>query len=150
MFFYLYMIVDIYSRKIITWEIHEEQSDDLAALLIKKAYLSKIGDIFISDLNDPVAGMISILGVRLSADKSIANVYYSILVDENKEDIIKKVNHAVSFVRRLLSQRIHLRYVPRLVFIEDTSIQYSIYIEKRIDEICKRKDDNEDEYSKDQ
>jgi transposase InsO family protein len=41
MFFYLYMIVDIYSRKIITWEIHEEQSDDLAALLIKKAYLSE-------------------------------------------------------------------------------------------------------------
>jgi transposase InsO family protein len=41
MFFYLYMIVDIYSRKIIAWEIHEEQSDESASLLIRKAYMSE-------------------------------------------------------------------------------------------------------------
>lgn len=41
MFFYLYMIIDIYSRKIIAWEIHEEQSDKSASQLIKKAYMSE-------------------------------------------------------------------------------------------------------------
>jgi transposase InsO family protein len=40
-FFYLYMIVDIYSRKIVAWEVHEEQSDEFASLLAKKAYLSE-------------------------------------------------------------------------------------------------------------
>ena len=37
MFFYLYLIVDIFSRKIVGWEVHECESADLAAALIQKA-----------------------------------------------------------------------------------------------------------------
>ena len=29
MFFYLYLIVDIFSRKIVGWEVHERESADL-------------------------------------------------------------------------------------------------------------------------
>ena len=41
MFFYLYLIVDIYSRKIVGWEVHERESAELAALLIEKAVLAE-------------------------------------------------------------------------------------------------------------
>lgn len=41
MFFYLYMIMDIYSRKIIGWEVHPMESADLSAVLINKAVLSE-------------------------------------------------------------------------------------------------------------
>jgi transposase InsO family protein len=37
MFFYLYLIVDIFSRKIVGWEVHERESADLAAILVQKA-----------------------------------------------------------------------------------------------------------------
>ena len=37
MFFYLYLIVDIFSRKIVGWEVHERETADLAAMLIEKA-----------------------------------------------------------------------------------------------------------------
>ena len=37
MFFYLYLIVDIFSRKIVGWEVHERESADLAAALIRQA-----------------------------------------------------------------------------------------------------------------
>ena len=37
MFFYLYLIVDIFSRKIVGWEVHEREAADLAATLIQKA-----------------------------------------------------------------------------------------------------------------
>jgi len=40
-FFYLYMIVDIYSRKIVGWEVHERESAELAAMLIRKAVLAE-------------------------------------------------------------------------------------------------------------
>ncbi|MEI4234669.1 ATP-binding protein [Roseovarius sp. D22-M7] len=36
MFFYLYLIVDIFSRKIVGWEVHERESADLAATLIRR------------------------------------------------------------------------------------------------------------------
>ena len=37
MFFYLYLIVDIYSRKIVGWEVHERESAELAAGLLERA-----------------------------------------------------------------------------------------------------------------
>ena len=41
MFFYLYLIVDIFSRKIVGWEVHERESADHAAVLIRKAVLAE-------------------------------------------------------------------------------------------------------------
>jgi len=41
MFFYLYLIVDIFSRKIVGWEVHEHESADLAAVLIRQAVLAE-------------------------------------------------------------------------------------------------------------
>ena len=37
MFFYLYLIVDIYSRKIVGWEVHERESASFAAGLLERA-----------------------------------------------------------------------------------------------------------------
>ena len=41
MFFYLYLIVDIFSRKIVGWEVHERESADMAAILIRQAVLAE-------------------------------------------------------------------------------------------------------------
>ena len=41
MFFRLYLVMDIYSRKIVGWEIHENETAEHAALLIRKACLSE-------------------------------------------------------------------------------------------------------------
>ena len=41
LYFYLYMIVDIYSRKIVGWSIHEVESSEHAASLIKQACLDE-------------------------------------------------------------------------------------------------------------
>jgi len=35
-FFYLYLVEDVWSRKILGWEVHEEESDELAAVLIER------------------------------------------------------------------------------------------------------------------
>ena len=41
MFFYLYMIVDIYSRKIVGWEVNAVENSERAALLLQKAVLAE-------------------------------------------------------------------------------------------------------------
>jgi putative transposase len=41
MFFYLYMIMDVYSRKIVGWEVHPMESAELGAALVHKAILSE-------------------------------------------------------------------------------------------------------------
>jgi len=41
MYFYLYMIVDIYSRKIVGWEVNPVETAKLAAKLLHKAILAE-------------------------------------------------------------------------------------------------------------
>lgn len=41
LFFYLYLIVDIFSRKIVGWEVHERESAQQAAALIRRAVLAE-------------------------------------------------------------------------------------------------------------
>ena len=42
MFFYLYLIVDIYSRNIVGWEVHDRESSEQASALIRKAVCQKV------------------------------------------------------------------------------------------------------------
>lgn len=59
-FFRLYLIMDIYSRKIVGWEIHENETAEHAALLIRKACLAEgIGQdslVLHSDNGSPMKG----------------------------------------------------------------------------------------------
>jgi putative transposase len=60
LFYRLYLVMDIYSRKIVGWEIHEKESADYAALLIKKACLAEgvaaHGLVLHSDNGSPMKG----------------------------------------------------------------------------------------------
>ena len=42
MFFYLCLIVDIFIRKIVGWEVHERESAELAAALIRRAVFADV------------------------------------------------------------------------------------------------------------
>ncbi len=59
-FFYLYLIIDVFSRKIVGWEVYASQSADLAAEVFRKAYLREgiAGDALVlhSDNGSPMKG----------------------------------------------------------------------------------------------
>ena len=60
LFYRLYLIIDIYSRKIVGWEVHEQESAEHAALLIRKACLAEgiheQGLVLHSDNGSPMKG----------------------------------------------------------------------------------------------
>ncbi len=41
LYFYLYLVLDLYSRKIVAWEVHGQECGELAAELIKRAVLAE-------------------------------------------------------------------------------------------------------------
>jgi putative transposase len=61
LYFYLYLIVDIFSRKIVGWSVHDVELSDLAASLIKQACLDENipqGQVVLhSDNGGPMKGM---------------------------------------------------------------------------------------------
>ena len=60
LFYRLYLVMDIYSRKIVGWEIHENETAEKASLLIRKACLaegiSERGLVLHSDNGSPMKG----------------------------------------------------------------------------------------------
>ena len=59
-YYYLYLILDLFSRKVVGWEVHEQESSKLAAHLLHRAYLREsIGGVSLilhSDNGSPMKG----------------------------------------------------------------------------------------------
>lgn len=83
MFFYLYLIVDIFSRKIVGFEVYEKESSEYAAIVAKNAYISEKIEgkeiVLHSDNGTPMKGasmlsMLAALGVAPSFSRpSVSN-----------------------------------------------------------------------------
>jgi ribosome-binding factor A len=91
------------------------------AAQIKKA----LSDIISHDLKDPrVAGHVTISRVEVSADVSIAKIYFSILAEaEARQEIMQALNKAKGFFRSELARDMTIRHVPLLEFKLDYSIE---------------------------
>lgn len=95
-----------------------------------------------TEVKDPRIGFVTVTGVDVTNDLSQANVYVSVMGDEEQ---IKQTMTALAkvsgFLRSEISKRIQLRRMPELLFNIDTSIEYGGRIEKLLSELQQRDDD---------
>jgi ribosome-binding factor A len=90
------------------------------AELLKK----EIGNILISKVNDQRIGFVSITDVEVSEDLSFARIFVSFLGPaEEKKRSLRGLISAIPFIRKLLAERIEMRIVPNLRFIQDDSLE---------------------------
>jgi ribosome-binding factor A len=106
-----------------------------------------IGEIFIKDLPSYKTGLITVTNVQCTNDLRIAKIYISIYNDnaEQRQKTFKNIIKQASYIRGLLGNRISLRYVPKLVFYEDDTMQYADTIERLIQTIHKPEEDDDSE-----
>lgn len=96
----------------------------------------EISRILQEDLKDPRIGFVTITRIDLTGDLRYARIYFSILGDDDvKEESLKGIKSAIGFIRKLIAERMKLRYVPELYFKLDNSIEYSINLEKTFERI---------------
>jgi ribosome-binding factor A len=96
----------------------------------------EISKILQEDLKDPRIGFVTITRIELTGDLRYARVYFSIMGDDLvKKEGLKGITSAKGFIRKLIAERINLRYVPELYFKLDDSIEYSIDLEKTFERI---------------
>ncbi|NLO81918.1 MAG: 30S ribosome-binding factor RbfA [Clostridiales bacterium] len=110
----------------------------------------ELSDILRYHVKDPrINDMVTILKADVSRDLRHAKIYVSVLGDKNeKENVMAGIERASGFIRKELGQRLGLRYVPELRFLLDDSIEYSIHISQRIEELKQKgelKSQEEDE-----
>lgn len=96
----------------------------------------EIGNILARELRDPRLGFVTITYVELSADLRNAKVHYSVLGDKKQEESSNiALKKATGYVRKLIGERLNLRFNPEIIFKFDKSIAYSIKIEELFREI---------------
>ena len=99
---------------------------------------SVLSDLLRSEVKDPRLTDVTVSSIRLSADRSKARVYYSVIGDAERErEASDGFNAAAPFMRRQLGQRMRLRVVPSLEFFRDTSYEYGDRMERLFDTLAK-------------
>jgi len=102
-------------------------------------------EIIQKEIDDPDMDFLSITHVETTKDLQESRIYYSLL---NEEKIIKAkevFSRMRGFIRGALAKKIRLKVLPQLHFVLDDSIKYSVDIYKRIEEIKKAEEKNEEE-----
>ena len=97
---------------------------------------SVLSDLLRSEVNDPRLADVTVSTIRLSADRSKARVFYSVIGNiEQEREAGDGFAAAAPFMRRQLGQRMRLRVVPSLEFHRDTSYEYGERMERLFDRL---------------
>lgn len=89
------------------------------------------------EVKDPRLGMITVSGVEVSRDLGYADVYVTLLGEQEGERIkenLQVLKHAAGFLRSQIAKRIKLRHVPELRFHYDESVVRGQQLSSLIDE----------------
>ena len=102
----------------------------LANLLVKE-----ISEILMNEVKDEDIKFVTITAVDISSDLSYAKVYFTNLIDKDRDKVTKALNKASGFIRGKLFDAVEIRKMPELTFVYDESIAYGNKIEKIIEDI---------------
>ena len=108
-----------------------------------------LGEIFIKNetkISKLNSKFITVTEVRMTPDLKTARVYVIPLGGFEMKEIVVTLTDNAHLVRKALSKKLNLKFLPKLVFIEDRSFEYAEKIERLIAE-NKRNETNKKRYN---
>ena len=83
--------------------------------------------------------LITVTEVRMTPDLKTARVYVIPLGGIDTKETVKILTEYAHLVRRALSKRLDIKFLPKLTFVEDNSFEYA----EKIERIIKKNNDKE-------
>ncbi len=85
---------------------------------------TELSQVLLKDLAGQDLGLATITGVKVARDLSQATVYVSVLGDERRrKQTLETLQHSAGYIKGLLGKRLHLKRIPKLVFVDDPSLR---------------------------
>lgn len=108
--------------------------------------MHELSNILRRGIKDPrVAEFTSVVAVEVAPDLKTCKAYISVLGDEKAQaDTIRGLQSAEGYIRRELAHSLNLRNTPEIRFVLDQSIEYGVAMSKKIDDITKRQEKEEE------
>tara|TARA_B100001939_G_C16584626_1_gene464268 strand:+ start:202 stop:594 length:393 start_codon:yes stop_codon:yes gene_type:complete len=101
-----------------------------------------IGELFIRNeakIPSLNSKLITVTEVRMTPDLKTARVYVIPLGGIDTKEIVKILTEYSHLVRRALSKRLDVKFLPKLTFVEDNSFDYA----EKIERLIKKNNDKE-------
>ncbi len=76
--------------------------------------------------------MITVTEVKMSQDLKIAKAYVMPLGGKNADETINKLKENSFHIRKILSKKVFMKFLPKLLFRKDESFEYAEKIENLI------------------
>ena len=104
-----------------------------------------ISKVIQEEVDNPNLGMVSIVRVKTSSDLRYCKVFFSVFPEENLGLAEEVLGSMKNFIKKLLSKNLHIKFLPDIEFVSDSSIKYSVNIYEKIEELRDEfKEDNRD------
>jgi ribosome-binding factor A len=106
---------------------------------LNSEFKREISSILADEIKDPrLTAIVSVLNVNVTRDLSYADIHVSMIgTEEQKKESFEAILSSAGYIRRLLGQRMKIRYIPQLRFKYNDYIEEGIRISKLIDEVIK-------------
>ena len=106
----------------------------------------ELSEIIRLEIKDPrIHPMTTVVAVSVTPDLKFCKAYISVLGDEKAQaDTIRGLQSAEGYIRRELAHSLNLRNTPEIRFVLDQSIEYGVAMSKKIDDITKRQEKEEE------
>ena len=105
---------------------------------VAKELQRELSQLILYELRQPNLGFITITRVEPTSDLQYAKVFITVLDDENKlKTVLDALNKASGYIHRVLGKRIRMRYIPRLSFHFDDTVEKEQRIFRLFSEIDK-------------
>ena len=75
---------------------------------------------------------ITVTEVRMSQDLKTAKTFVIPLGGKNSQEVVEKLKEFSFIIRKVLSKRIAMKFLPKLLFVKDESFDYAEKIENLI------------------
>ena len=85
--------------------------------------------------------LITVTEVRMTPDLKTARVYVIPLGGIDTKETVKILTDSSHLVRKALSKRLVIKFLPKLIFVEDNSFEYA----EKIERIIKKNKENDKE-----
>ena len=105
-----------------------QRSNSRRAVQMGDQIMQVLASLLVQEIEDPTLALVTITGVRLNRDFSIAEVLYTHIRGRSAEpEITKALFRAKGFLRSRLSKELNLRGIPDLRFQWDTFLEDMVY-----------------------
>lgn len=111
---------------------------------VAQAIKKEVSIIIHDELKDPRLGFVTITDVKISSDLREARIFFSVLgSSDDYKNTRQALDSALGFIRHAIGQRVRLRFVPQIIFLEDHTAEKAQRIEIILNEIKKEREERQ-------